>query len=344
MREMATETMSAGDGFTVDPIIRLTRDLKTAAASLSVDEVRYLVDMYYQIQRDRIRAGNQTSSMEESGEPHSLVRWLGDNTAVLENNIKRALDAYSLSRPVGRWARSIIGVGPVIASGLLAHVDIVKAQTVGAIWRFAGLDPTQKWLGAVGAKQRTTELWKTLDVDAAVLQLSREIGTRCETLVHFATVGRDGTVHKMTKERLAKAAARRPWNARLKVLCWKLGESFKKTSGHEDSIYGKLYKERKRIEVERNEAGAFAALAKATLEAKTFRDSETKTRYEAGMLPDGRLDLRAMRYAVKLFLAHYHHVAYVTHFQKEPPKPYIFTEHAETMHAHYIAPPNWPLE
>ena len=57
----------------------------------------------------------------------------------------RALDAYSGGPLAGRWARSIVGIGPIIAAGLLAHIDIKQAPTVGHVWRFAGLDPTLKW-------------------------------------------------------------------------------------------------------------------------------------------------------------------------------------------------------
>jgi hypothetical protein len=39
----------------------------------------------------------------------------------------------------------VYGIGPVIAAGLMAHIDITKCPTVGHIWRFAGLDPTLKW-------------------------------------------------------------------------------------------------------------------------------------------------------------------------------------------------------
>ena len=41
----------------LDPITRLTRDLRAAARTLSEDEARFLVDAYYAMQRDRIRAG-----------------------------------------------------------------------------------------------------------------------------------------------------------------------------------------------------------------------------------------------------------------------------------------------
>ena len=55
-----------------------------------------------------------------------------------------------------------------------------------------------------------------------------------------------------------------------------------------------------------------------------------------GKLPDGRLHLRAQRYAVKLFLAHWHEVAYRNRYDKAPPLPYPI---AHLGHAHVIAAP-----
>jgi len=127
------------------PIQRLTRDLREAARSLTPDEARYLVDYYYITQRDRIRAKHQLRTLQEAGEPASVLSWLYEQAKILEASIKRALDAYSAAHPVGEWARAHKGIGPVIAAGLLAHIDIKKAPTVGHIWRFAGLDPTVKW-------------------------------------------------------------------------------------------------------------------------------------------------------------------------------------------------------
>jgi hypothetical protein len=57
------------------------------------------------------------------------------------------------------------------------------------------------------------------------------------------------------------------------------------------------------------------------------------------MLPPARLLLRAQRYAAKLFLAHYHEVAYKDFFKKPPPLPYAI---AYLGHAHKIEPPNQP--
>lgn len=267
----------------------LTAEIREAARHLSAHEARYLVDTYYQMQEDRKRSNNQERSLTEAGEPSVLMSWMAQNHTKTEGNIKRLLQAYAEGSPVGSWSMSQLGIGPVIAAGLLAHIDISKAPTVGHIWRFAGLDPTVTW--GKGEK--------------------------------------------------------RPWNARLKVLCWKIGDSFVKVSGRENAYYGKVYRARKALEVERNDAGKFADLAAATLAAKKMGDNVTRKAYEAGKLPDGRLDLRARRYAVKLFLSHWHHVAYEVANGAPPPLPYIFTDQAKAMglgdHVHYEAPPNWPM-
>jgi hypothetical protein len=245
-----------------ETIIKLTKDLRESVASMTTNEVRYLVDSYYQMQENRLRSAGQIRSMEDPKEPHRVLSWLEDNATVLETQIQKALDYYSASHPVGIWMRSVKGIGPVIAAGLLAHIDITKAPTVGHIWRFAGQDPTSKW-------------------------------TKGE---------------------------KRPWNASLKVICWKIGESFVKVSNHADSDYGFIYRERKAYEAAKNEAGDYAEQAAAVLE-RTPKHAQRKI-YKTGKLPPGHLNSRAKRYAVKQFLSDMHAFWYRHHFQCEPPKPY----------------------
>lgn len=124
---------------------KLTKDLKGASKKLDQNQARLLVDRYYQVQRDRIRAEQQAKVAEEGDEPNELLLFFAAQATMLENQLKVVLDLYSLSHPVGIWARGQMGVGPVIAAGLLAHIDIHKAPTAGHIWSFAGLEPTSKW-------------------------------------------------------------------------------------------------------------------------------------------------------------------------------------------------------
>jgi len=291
-----------------DWLEKLTKDLKMAAATLSTREVRFLVDFYYVVQNYRIRSGNQVRASADGEEPNVLVDWMFRNQKRLEAHVKAAMDVYSDSTEVGRWSKRVMGIGPVLAAGLLAHIDIERAPTVGHIWRFAGLDPTLEW----------------------------------------------------------ESGKKRPWNARLKVLCWKIGESFVKVKGKDADVYGKIYESRKVAEVARNLAGEFEDQARRKL--TRFKIGKTTDAYpwyagcytaeqariavasakpiplvkglvDSGlpMLPPGHLHARAKRYAVKLFLAHWHHVAFLERYKKEPPKPYIL-EHGG--HVHMIAPPH----
>jgi len=298
-------------------IQKLTKDLLNATHTLSDREARFLVDAYYSMQRDRIRSAHQDRTLSENQEPHDILQWLLVQRDTLEKQIARSLDRYSAGKKAGLWARSIVGIGPIVAAGLIAHIHVgywcetchgidkddcarrqrnpklklpkhgftqaVACPTVGHVWRFAGLDPTNKW----------------------------------------------------------KEGQKRPWNAQLKTLCWKIGESFVKVSNHEDDIYGKIYAQRKQLENERNEAGQFAEQAAASLKAKRYgADTDARKHYEAGRLPPARIHLRSQRVAVKLFLAHLHHVMYEIEFHEPPPMPFILTQPG---HVHFLAPPNWPM-
>lgn len=130
---------------------------------------------------------------------------------------------------------------------------------------------------------------------------------------------------------------KRPWNASLKTLCWKIGESFVKVSGLESDFYGKVYLDRKQREDAKNTSGDFSSQAEDKLKRfKIGKDTKARGCYEQGLLPPAHIHSRAKRYAVKLFLAHYHHRAHEIIVGCPPPKPYII-EHGG--HAHFIAPP-----
>lgn len=263
------------------PIQRLTRDLANASTTLSDAEVRFLVDAYYQMQDARIRADGQIRSIDKgkTNEPHLVLSWLSDQNASLEAQIKRALEKYVDTHPVGEWLVSIFGIGPVISAGLIAHIDINMAPTAGHIWRFAGLDPTSKW-------------------------------------------------EKKTK---------RPWNAQLKVICWKAGESFVKFHNDDRCFYGHLWKSQKEIYTARNEAGDYTQRSAEILVAKNFKKStDAYKAYITGKFPPAHIHAMARRYAVKIFLSHLHGEMYRRILNQEPPKPFAI-EHLG--HAHMINPP-----
>lgn len=268
-----------------EPIQKVRKDLREGITSLSLAEVRFLVDLYYSVQDFRISSGNQVRALGLGEEPDNLLQWALQVFKTVEDEIRKGLNLFSLKEPsgVGVWQRSITGIGPVIASGFLAHIDITRAPTAGNIWSFAGLNPTAVW----------------------------------------------------------EPHTKRPWNARLKVLCWKAGESWVKLSGHSKDVYGKIYLQRKALEIERNEAGLFAEQAANILARKRIgKATQAYAWYEKGKLPPAHIHARSKRYAVKLYLSHLHLYMYWQQYKKLPPLPYPIVH---LSHAHIISPPNLDL-
>jgi len=136
---------------------------------------------------------------------------------------------------------------------------------------------------------------------------------------------------------------KRPFNAELKTLVWKIGQSFMKFSNKDECFYGKLYKQDKERRIAMNEAGDFADKAKAILAAKEWkRDNVTRRRLKDGFLPDGQIDAQARRFAAKIFLSHFHAVWFEDHHNEPAPTPYTI---AHMEHVHEIKIPNYiPLK
>lgn len=132
-----------------------------------------------------------------------------------------------------------------------------------------------------------------------------------------------------------------PWNADLKTICWNMGESFVKQQNRKHDFYGKFYRDRKGVEREKNESGEYAGQAKKALETKRYgQQTVAYAYYKKGKLPPAQIHSRAKRYAVKIFLSHYHAVGQFIKLGRLPAKPYAFVFMG---HAHLIAPPNMDL-
>lgn len=274
------------DYIELEALNKLKRDIKNAGTTLSKEEARYLVDLYYQMQEYRKASDNQVRQLqkEDTKEPHETLAFFANNFRTLERNIKSVLQVYAESKPIGQWMLSICGIGPVISAGLMANIDITKVQTAGQIQAFAGLDPTRGW----------------------------------------------------------NKGEKRPYNARLKTLCWKIGQCFIKVQNNEEDVYGKIFAIRKAYEIERNEKGELADQAKAKLEKYNIgKNTDAYKWYSQGKLPPAHINQRASRYAVKIFLSHLFSVWYEMEHKEKPPKPYAI---AILNHAHEIPIPNWPNE
>lgn len=226
----------------------LRRDLREAASQgLGDKEARYLVDLYYSMQDYRKATANQARAASEDEEPFYTTALVLAHVDGVERAIKSALDKWTDQTEIGRWAKSQTGIGPVLAAGLIAHIDPHKAETAGAVFRFAGMDPTMKW----------------------------------------------------------NKGEKRPYNASLKQVVWKIGESFSRQRG-KDSFYAEKLRERKEYETAKNEAGEYASRAVEIMERKGYRKETGAWKHlEAGQLPPSMIESRVRRWTAKLFLAHF---------------------------------------
>jgi hypothetical protein len=362
----------------LEPMQKLARDIALGAKTLGRKQARFLVDDYYALQEPRKAASNQVYAMEKSKEPHEILIWFRDNAERMERSMHRVLDAYSDQFVVGRWAKTITGIDKVISAALLAYIDISMCPRAGNIWRFAGQDSTNKWLGKEGASKLVQEIVQKngkLNPQELLVQAAVRTGRKYQSLLRQATTTPKGEHQDLTRDGVRRVMARRPWNADLKVLCWKIGESFVKQSGRESDFYGKLLLQRKAYEIGRNERGELADQAAEVMRTKKIGKgtdaypwyagcvtptaaNEYRERIAAGeegvkpkrvpegegqlMLPPGHIHARAKRWAVKLFLSHWHWVAHIEHFGREPVEAYSLAVLGG--HTHKIEVPNWPMK
>jgi len=356
---MVEKTQSVPSSELVVPIEAMRRDVKATAKSLDHTEVRFLVDSFYRIQDGRIRTAHQVRALHERGKGNEGIEWYLRRNEALEHDLESLLKVFAENNVICQWATSQKGIGPILSVALYGYIDISRADTAGSIWRYAGLDPSMDWLGKVKAEKLVKEITGTEKLSSRHLALiadrvSRTVANITKLVMQQknakqsdrddlieSTIDADndeGTVG-FTKTDLIKALAKRPWNARLKTICWKIGSSFEKVKNKEDAFYGQILKARQSYELAKNENGDYAELAEA--KAKTVgRNTVAYKSYSKGKLPDGHLRARYLRYATKIFLSHWHHVAYETHHGTVPPKPYIISVGG---HQEYVLPPNWPM-
>ena len=250
---------------------------------------------------------------------------------------------------------SIRGIGEVISAGLLAHLDVTKARHASGYWRFAGLDPTNDWLGEAGAKALVTDVagprgsvWLH---DFHVM--ATKVNRRGDHLLHRLLAemeaknpeiaGSDGMwpPEHLPRKDVVALFAKRPWNTPLKRLCYLTGECFVKSSGSEQSFYGPIYQQRKAYEHAKNERGDYADQAREFAKNAKGIAAHRRAIYEGGKLSDSWIHRRAMRYTVKMFLAHVYGVMYECHYGQPAEIPWAV---AHGGHENVVPIPNWPID
>lgn len=306
----------------VTPVHKMSRDmmkaLRQSGGGITDNEARFMVDLYYQMQEQRVRVNNQVKGLdrdakkaETNAEPHDGLDWTLVQFNTLEKEIAKILKYYTESHEMAWFFEQTLGIGPILAAGLLAHIDIAKAPTVGHIWRFAGLDPSVKW--RKGEKRPWNTPLKTLcwKIGESFIKVSG----RPDAV--YGQIYRDRKQYEWERN-LAGGNA----NAASQAL------SEKNIGKNTDAFAwyaGLCSPDKARAELDEGRTPSVAS-CKAD---------------DGGvpMIPPAQIDRRAARYAVKMFLSHLQHRWWEQEYGEAPPKPYVISHMG---HAHYKEPPQVP--
>lgn len=310
--------------------LRVSKQLKSEMRKISNpsrEEIKMLINLYYQIQDSRKALREQIRSIENDDTKKAnviVLDWCLKNFAILETGINGFLQSMCEQTEVGRWLLQITGIGPVLAAGLMAYFDVKGKHYASQFISYAGLnDNNRPFIGRKGADKIIAELgWdkKKEITDEDVVEFAARTQWKYDYLRQKAYDPEKG---KWSKVKLSAAAAKIPYNADLKCLMWKVGKSFNWLCNNEKSLYGRLFTERRDIETRKNEAGEYAEQAANILKTKNIgKNTEAYKSYVQGKLPKAHINARALRWVEKIFISHLFEEMYRVEYNEIPPRYY----------------------
>lgn len=314
--------------------IRLSKDLRQAALNMGNEEVRYLVDTYYQAQNNRTRDNNRLKALKKAGEPHEVTSFFLDKNSAIENVLGQAIKVWCEQHDVYTgWLKSIVGVGPIISAGFLSELDPLRAKSAGGFWSFCGLDPTKEW------KTKTKRPWNA--------KLKRLAYTFGESVIKFRNNPRsyygplfqqywDRLIEKNEAGEFAETALYEVEQKSVK----KTTDAWKWYAGCVTMEEARRLRERK-LEEKLRVKKIKANNPKSKVTEKVLQPEFGEPGCGLNMLPPGRILARARRWVAKLFLSNLFDAMYAYETGEQPPRPYILEnpDHLGKKHSTLLYPP-----
>lgn len=106
------------------------------------EELRWLTDVYGQVQKLRIANGNRVFASSEgldTNRPEPFVSGLVGRLEAIEKDIFGQMRDVVCDHPAWPWLNEVKGIGPTIATKILGLIgDIERFDNVAKLWSFAG--------------------------------------------------------------------------------------------------------------------------------------------------------------------------------------------------------------
>ena len=333
---------------TLDGLATISKDVKKSMRFVDKEQLRIIIDTYYQAQASRIALENQLRSVNQGYDEalnETAIYWMVEDARNRENQIKKMITEYANNHPVCQWAMACKGIGPIFAAKLWASIDMDKCKHANQFLNYVGLnDNNIPWLGKEKAEKIVNAAYEECGLeksdpmnDDVIIAISMKTGRKFESILRGYETHKEKLKKTKSSDRviLVNYLAKPPYNLDLKTTCFLIGEAFLKVSNR-GSKYGMLYRERRAWETIRNENGEYKEQADKLLSEKNYaKNTDTYKCLAAGKLSPGHILNRSKRYATKIFLTHFFEACWIYTYGTEPPViyPIAFQEHVD-----YITP------
>lgn len=331
-------------------LAKVTDDMKNHAKVMPDRQARYLVNSYYLIQKNRIRCERQIDTLKKFGEPFSLVEYCAKQFKYMEAQVAITLDTYSKNHPLGKWPRSICGIGPVLAAGLLAFIDVRKTETAGGIWRFAGIDPTIVWnKGELRPYNQVlkTILYKCGESFIKVRNNKNDVYGK----LYFERKEREWAKNMVGEfaDSCKKILTEKNFDKNTEAFKWMDGyfrpvpivEAEVFIPGEKKFVFGGDYSKKELDEFKKLIYWNISDNVPFMFADHVFVNVGSKN--GVSMLCPAHIHSRARRFCIKIFTSHYFDITYRLVHHRAPPRPFIL-EHPDPItgcqHVHMINAPN----
>jgi len=227
---------------------------KKQSAIKTLEGAKLLVSTYYSLQKERVQTSLRIGALErENIAPEKELKFLHDfmdeKLKSAEDEIKKEMARFNQTVPIfNHFLDNVKGIGPIISAGLIASIGtespnygkgIERFATISKLWAYAGQhtvkvssDDGKKWFPSEHDAREFHRKHVQWYVEKSVkkLDIEKEITKRLK----YSCWGDIETDTVIAKRKAGQTAN---WNAFLKTLCWKIGESFIKAGGYYRGVY-----------------------------------------------------------------------------------------------------------